>query len=536
MAGQSETQNFDAIIIGSGIAGLTAGAVLAKYAGKRVLILERHYVIGGFTHMFRRPGGREWDVGVHYIGEMHKGSFSRGIFDYISDGQLKWQRMNDPFERFVYPGGAFDVYGDPARYQADLIERFPAEENAILTYFQDIRTASSLIRRRGLIDVLPAIPRAIAGWFPGKAGKFAAMTTGEYLDRHFSDPMLKALLASQWGDYGLPPGESSFAVHATVVRHYLKGGYYPIGGARQIAETAQPVIERAGGQCLINHTVKEILVDERGRACGVVADRHGRAGKGEIRYRAPLVISTVGAHNTYQKLLGEKYRAGRDQAAAQLKPSRSMVILFLSFRESPASLGFKGENHWIYGDLDHDRMAADKGVMEGKPNSVALFFPSLKDPAAEVHTGQIIAFADYEDFKPWADRRWKKRGADYDAMKQRIADGLIDFVESRYQGLKGLIDYAELATPLSLEHFSGMPNGAVYGAGATPKRFANAAIGHRTPVKNLYLAGADGLMFGVTAALMSGVVAASLDLGKSALPKLMTAIMTEHHKVHARED
>ena len=63
---------WDAIVIGSGIGGLTAAVLLGMHGGKRVLVLERHYVVGGFTHAFRRPG-YEWDVGVHYIGRDGRG-------------------------------------------------------------------------------------------------------------------------------------------------------------------------------------------------------------------------------------------------------------------------------------------------------------------------------------------------------------------------------------------------------------------------------------------------------------------------------
>src|SRR5690606_29137661 len=80
---------FDVIIIGSGIGGLTTAVFLAK-AGKKVLMLERHYTAGGFTHMFKRKD-YEWDVGIHYIGEVHKpSSVLSQVFDYLCDGQLQW--------------------------------------------------------------------------------------------------------------------------------------------------------------------------------------------------------------------------------------------------------------------------------------------------------------------------------------------------------------------------------------------------------------------------------------------------------------
>src|SRR3954470_16782639 len=86
----------DYIIVGSGIGGLTAGALLSK-AGKKVLILERHYVPGGFSHTFKRKDGFVWDVGVHYVGNMNSDSFLRKIFNYLTGNKLNWENMGDVY-------------------------------------------------------------------------------------------------------------------------------------------------------------------------------------------------------------------------------------------------------------------------------------------------------------------------------------------------------------------------------------------------------------------------------------------------------
>src|SRR5579863_6786868 len=95
---------WDAIVIGSGIGGLTTAALLSKHAGKKVLVLERHYTAGGYTHSFNRPG-YAWDVGVHYIGEAQDPrSPVRAVFDHLTDGQLQWQPMSDVYDRAVFGG------------------------------------------------------------------------------------------------------------------------------------------------------------------------------------------------------------------------------------------------------------------------------------------------------------------------------------------------------------------------------------------------------------------------------------------------
>ena len=120
-----------------GIGGLSAAVLLAKIGKMRVLVLEKHFERGGLTHVFRRDGA-SWDVGVHYVGNMEKGSRVRTLFDFMSGGALDWNRMPDEFERFVYPGFDFTVPSDPRQYRERLISRFPDEAAAIRRYFADL--------------------------------------------------------------------------------------------------------------------------------------------------------------------------------------------------------------------------------------------------------------------------------------------------------------------------------------------------------------------------------------------------------------
>src|ERR1700752_5484840 len=83
-------RSFDAIVVGSGMGALAFASIMAKLRKWRVLILERHFKIGGFTHTFSRPGGWTWDVGVHYVGEMGEGMTGRRLFDLITGCGVDW--------------------------------------------------------------------------------------------------------------------------------------------------------------------------------------------------------------------------------------------------------------------------------------------------------------------------------------------------------------------------------------------------------------------------------------------------------------
>jgi phytoene dehydrogenase-like protein len=135
------TPQWDVIVIGSGIGGMTAATLLAKVGRLRVLVLEKHSERGGLTHVFRRDGA-SWDVGVHYLGNMFDGSPIRTLYDFMSGKALEWNRMPDDFERFIYPGLDFAVPSDPKRYEERLIQRFPDEAKAIRRYFVDLDNAA----------------------------------------------------------------------------------------------------------------------------------------------------------------------------------------------------------------------------------------------------------------------------------------------------------------------------------------------------------------------------------------------------------
>ena len=98
--------HYDVIIIGSGMGALTVASLMAGLRRKRVLVIERHFRAGGFTHDFEREGYR-WDVGVHYAGLLHEGTMPRQVFDLITDGRVDWNPMPDPYEVFIYPGHRF---------------------------------------------------------------------------------------------------------------------------------------------------------------------------------------------------------------------------------------------------------------------------------------------------------------------------------------------------------------------------------------------------------------------------------------------
>jgi all-trans-retinol 13,14-reductase len=521
--------HYDAIVIGSGLGGLTTAALMAK-AGRKVLVLERHYTAGGFTHSFKRRG-YEWDVGVHYIGEVHNpNSPLRRVFDVITDGNLKWAKMDAVYDKIIIQDTQYNFVAGAANFRDELLKSFPNGRKQIDAYLKHIRAATNSLPLHFGQRYLPSPLQALTGRFG--SGYFSRTTKAVMAD-FIQDPKLASVLCGQWGDYGMPPAQSSFAMHAVVAQHYLSGGNFPIGGASQIAHHIEPVIQRAGGAVVVSAEVEQIMV-EGDRAIGV------RMANGD-EILSHQVISAAGLHNTYGKLMPDAVgtRLKLSDRLSNMKPSVAHLGLYIGLNGTAKDLALEQANMWVYPGYDHDanlaNFMAQPSPQKSTPSPLNyISFPSSKDPAWDSHypgksTIDVISLAPFAWFKKWADQPWKNRGADYDALKAMLSEKLLEDVYQHVPQVRGKVDYFELSTPLSTAHFNNYAQGQVYGLEHTPERFAQSWVKPTTPIKGLYLTGQDILFCGVASAMMSGVMTATSVLG-AASAKVLPEFLGEKGK------
>ena len=193
-------------------------------------------------------------------------------------------------------------------------------------------------------------------------------------------------------------------------------------------------------------------------------------------------------------------------------------------RESPEALGFGGENHWLFEDFDHDDTAGQTtALLEGYARAGFLSFPSMKDPSAARTTAEIVTFIEPEALARWAGTRWMRRGADYEALKARMGQALLDLAERNFPGFGALVDYWEVSTPLTVESFTGYHSGGFAELAVTPERLRRRLSRVRTPIAGLYLTGADVCSLGILGAAMGAVFSAGAVLGPAGIPQIMRA-------------
>ena len=498
--------DFDVIVIGSGMGGMTTAAALSRM-GRKVLLLEQAQTIGGLTHSFSREGFT-WDVGLHYCGTFGRDQRAGRILKWLSDGTIEFSSVGTIYDILHFPEGfEIPVARPAAAYTMELKERFPDNASEIDAYFEALLSAEETMHSIAAERAMPGSIRNAHHWWNKKRfQRWCGRTTSEVIADLVTDPKLAAVLSAQWGTYGGKPTEASFGVHALVIGHYLEGAYYPVGGAAAIAKGLVPVIEAAGGSARAGTPVAEILVED-GRSVGV------RTSLGD-EFRAPVIVSDIGAGETVKRLLpSEILQQDWASEIATYKPSICHFQMYLGFEGDIASLGASRANHWYYNSWDTNDAIWSTSDDDAVP-MMFVSFPTLKDPAHDPgpsnrHTGELLVWADWSSVAKYATHRTGALASEWVELKQRIESRLMECFAAKFPALAPLVAYQELGTPLATASFTGHEKGAFYGVETTPRRILSDALSARTPVPGLFLTGQDVMTPGIAGALAGGILGAA---------------------------
>lgn len=498
---------WDVIVIGSGMGGMSAAAALAKQ-GKKILILEQHYVPGGFTHVFSRKGFT-WDVGVHAIGEMRSEDYPGKIFRWLTNNEVPMIPLGDPYDKFYFPDGfEIDFPDEEEVFIQRLVSLFPEEAAAIDKYRRLVNSAYA-----------NAIPYMLFKTFPKPAGNFASkcvdmircnwwkITTQSVLEEITKNKKLRAVLSAQWGYYGSVPVESSFAIHALTTKHFWNGAWYPARKASAFANSLLRTVERAGGETIVRASVKNLIV-YNGKAVGVELE------DGQELF-ARRVISSIGAIQTVSQLVPPKYNdTSWSREILKQKSSPPYLCLNLGFEGEIQNHGATRSNKWFMETWDMNQTYWDVNDPKTEAHILYVSFPSMKDPHHEAgpalrNTGECVTFVDWNTFKQWENTRRGQRDKDYRLFKEQIEQRLVRQMQKHMPKLMDKCVHHELSTPLSANFFTRANHGSIYGLEATPARFCCDELRARTPIKNFYMTGVDVTTPGVVGAMLSGIITAA---------------------------
>jgi all-trans-retinol 13,14-reductase len=486
VSAQMGENEFDAVIIGSGLGGLSIAAAFARQ-GFKPLVLEKHDKPGGYATTFKRPSGFVFDVSLHSTSVGEREGIHNLIpgFPEIKDVEFV---PHPNLYRAIYPDYDIRVpQKDLPGYIKMLIGYFPDEKEGIEGLFEDMKGVASDIGKlsstNGQVD-MSKFPIDFPYLF-----KSYAKTWGQMVDARIKNPKLKAIVSTLWGYYGLPPSKLASIYYALPTTSYLQdGGYYPIGKSQKISNAFVQFIEKQGGKVVLETPVEEILVKDHSAYGVKTVDGKEFVGK--------VIVSNANAYDTFHTMMKQdEYLKDYLTRMDQFSVSLSSFQIFLGLKKDLVGEVGITDTEIFYGtgyDMEADYKAALNAEVENGGYGLTLYDNLYKDYSPEgKNTINIITLQGYDHWRKYEADYFKGNKKEYRTEKERMADILIKKVEETLlPGLSKAIEVKEIGTPLTNVRYTGNYRGAIYGWDQTLDNSGPSRLPHVTPIENLYLSGA----------------------------------------------
>ncbi len=510
MTAAQRPTDYDVVVVGSGLGGLSAGALLA-HSGARTLVVEQAEEPGGYARAFSR-GNYRFDAAVHVTLEAAPGRLTANLLDHLGVGDLcRFVAIGDPYT-VAMPDLLLRLPNGLDPYIEAHAKLFPHEADALRRYFE--MRMQLFIQMARMPQQIGVTELAEAMRVAPLVFRFRSATVQEVLDQYFTDDRLKALLGVAWPYVGSPPSRLSFLLYSQVMELLVTDARYALGSFQTLVDALVAGLERSGGQLVTGRAVERITVDD-GAVTGVVLDDGS-----EVSTR--VVVSNADALHTFRDLVGEdllprRFRKRLERAT----PSHSAVVLYTAYEGEAEDIGLPHET-FVYRHWDHDQTEAD--ILAGRPGGVWISVPTGLDPSLAPPGVQLVtisALAPYEVAGGWQERL------------PSYTEELLELVGNGVPALAGTLEVVDVATPETLQRRTRNFAGAIYGWDNTPNQVASKRLGHRTPIDGLLLSGhwsAEGSSS--FRALLSGIETARMvaeDIGARPVPELRGANITALH-------
>jgi len=472
--------DYDVIIIGAGLGGLTAGAKLAK-EGRKVLLLEQHDRPGGCASTFTRRGFT-MEVGLHEMDGLHPGDMKNRIFEDLGIFSHVEFLPVPEFYRFLNDRLDLVVPHDPEAAKGILKKQFPGQEQGIDDYFYHVLNAKRVIvANRNNPD----------------------RSVGAFLDDIISDEDLKLVLLGNLGYFHDDPYSLSWIYYLTAQGSYYGGrANYIKGGSQQLANALSRIITEHGGSVLLNHLVTSIDY-AGGKPAGVTHEKVRGSHKETGSDRADRIIVNAAVPNLAESLLSKPDGKKLSEAISGNTIGASLITVYYGFRKPLKELGNRHYSTFLFdASVKSPRDILTNNHSDFSTRSFTLVDYSQVDadlaPAGK--SVGAVCTVDYPGDWEGLDRN------EYNRMKADVADMITSRCEQFIPGFRDAVEYAEVATSLSVRRFTLNPGGAVYGFAQNPGK-PNAYLSALPD--NIHIASAWGKFGGgFSGAIISGYMTA----------------------------
>ncbi len=459
--------DWDVIVIGSGLGGLSSAARLAR-SGLRVLVLEQHFFPGGYAHHFLRKvrGTKivyDFDVALHQTGDLSPGRPMHTLLGDLGVLERIGLIQFDTAYRTVGPAHDLQIPADAARYEKLLCETFPEHAAGLRDLFATMR---KICGGRGELS-----PEALEAM---------GLSLLEVIERHVRDERITAIFGALWGYLGSPPAELSAFLFAQMWGSYHLGGcFYIKGGGQSLSDAFVDVIEEHRGKVLLKAEVTRI-VTEAGRVTGVETSHRGR-------FNAPVVVSNAAAPLTFERLLDRPELAGADRKTANELPiAGSAAQAYVGIRGDASQLGLDDRGRFV--SVSYDAEAEFAAIQRGdyRAQGYGISNHNLADPGHHPPGRSILHATTIALGRHWVDLDEET----YRERKRELEEYLIDRLAEAIPDVRDRIEVCETGTPRTMMRYTSNPLGTFYGYTSGVTSHSVNRPQPRTSLPGLYLAGA----------------------------------------------
>ena len=453
--------SYDAVIIGAGIGGLFCANLLAS-EGLRVLLIEQHYMVGGYCSTFRRKG-YTFDASTHFYPLLGNPDTLTGKLLVDLGMRTRWVKM-DPVDTFHFPDGSrFEVPAELDAYMTKVKAEFPHEVEALDHFFSEVREA-----------YLSGLLYYFRGRHTPRFEKYRRLSVTDVLESTFRDRKLKLLLTADCPHWGSPPKRTSFVFDSMLRLSYFLGNYYPVHGSQFFADELAQRFEEQGGHILMSTRVDRIQV-RAGKACGVEVETIVGKLRGRRTVAAGTVISNADLGLTLEKMIGlENVDPGYLSSIRRLRPSFPCFLVHIGLRDvSPDVIDQVQGYYWNLWDPDR----VGRGGLRCKVFSPTLYEPRMAPAGGQIIILQKVLEMDYAGVDDWP------------AHKQDIEDYVLGHLGDVIPDIRNKIVVHLSASAKTAHRFTLNTAGAMLGWEMSPDQLGEDRPDIAGPIENLFLVG-----------------------------------------------
>ncbi|MCI9846165.1 phytoene desaturase family protein [Flavobacterium pectinovorum] len=494
-------EQYDIVIVGSGLGGLVSAIILAK-EGYSVCVLEKNNQYGGNLQTFVRDK-TIFDTGIHYIGGLGEGQNLYQYFKYLGIiNKLNLKQLDENAFDIISFEDDNNEYPHAQGYDnfvRQLEKYFPEEKANIEKYCQNLKA------------VCDSFPLYNLEWEGKYDDEILTLNAKKTIDSFTQNEKLKAVLAGSNFLYAGLPDKSPFYVHALIVNSYIESSWRCINGGSQITKQLLKQLKKYSGEFYKHKEVINFEVENHKVNSVKIKDGTQVSGK--------LFISNIEPKTTLKMAGEENFRKPFFSRIQNLEGVLSAFSLYLVFKPET----FKYINHNYY----HFKNSSEVWTAhEYDENSWPKMYMASMNASQENEIWAdgmtFITYMKFNDVLPWTNTfnttvEKNDRGESYEEFKARKTAKFLDEIEIKFPGIRDCIQSVHTSSPLSYRDYIGGDKGNMYGYVKDSNNPMKTLIPSKTKLENLYLTGQSISMHGVLGVTIGAVVTCSEIVGKEYL-------------------